>query len=143
MKNKELDRVAERCERISDEEANEMLARKEEVPTCIICDGRGWLNCGAFSVPCRCKAGENLGGKAMPEKLIPIYYGWIVVEKAGEGMRDYFFCETFEKGQRVRGAEFRRPEEAINWWDEKIGKPVLLLPTPLGAYRVYTEEPAT
>lgn len=69
-----------------------------------------------------------------------IWHGWIVVTKA-EGYADHFHVEYVdESGQRRRELDTTSPAECIEWWDKRIKKPIKLISTPLGAYRVYTED---
>lgn len=66
------------------------------------------------------------------------WHGWIVVKRE-EGYADQFFVEHRTESSRFT-LRMSSPAEAVEWWDKKVGKPVKLLATPLGAYRVYTEE---
>lgn len=68
------------------------------------------------------------------------YHGWISIERGGEGFKDFFHCESLDttKGEQVRHATFRDPAQAVDFWDRRVGKPVMLQDTPLGAYRVFT-----
>lgn len=77
-------------------------------------------------------------------KKKPTYHGWIVVERGGGHLRDSFHCEYYNKdGQKVRFSDpFYNPADAIEWFEKRLGKTIRLLSTPLGAYRVYTEEEA-
>lgn len=67
-----------------------------------------------------------------------VYHGWVVVEKQ-PGFMDRIFAEYYDGDERKR-VYFQSATEAIEWWDRHVGKPVRLLATPLGAYRVYTIE---
>jgi hypothetical protein len=67
------------------------------------------------------------------------YHGWLVVEKR-EGFLDRIYAEfKDENGERQRKF-FSNVTEVIEFWDDKVQEHVKLLPTLLGAYRVYTGE---
>lgn len=68
------------------------------------------------------------------------WHGWIVVTKS-EGYADHFHVEYVDdSGVRRRELDTTSPAECIEWWDKRLKKPIKLIATPLGAYRVYTEE---
>lgn len=73
-----------------------------------------------------------------------VYHGWIVRERSIGGPKDSYHAEWTEKkdGKEERhfSEVFYSSAKMIDWWDAKVGKPVRLLNTPLGAFRVYTEE---
>ena len=66
------------------------------------------------------------------------YHGWVVIDHRA-GQDDKFYIEYVENQQRHR-VEVESATAAIDWWEKKIDRKVKLLPTPLAAYRVYTEE---
>jgi hypothetical protein len=73
------------------------------------------------------------------------YHGWIVVEEVSEGMKPPVYAEWVdESGERRK--EFRGYGEsgcasAVEWWDERLKKPIKLEPTIRGCYRVATGTP--
>jgi hypothetical protein len=65
------------------------------------------------------------------------YLGWVVVEH-NPGYRDSFWAEWLDaEGKRHWSNKFHSPAEVIDWWDKKVGAPVSVMSTPLGAYRVF------
>jgi len=84
--------------------------------------------------------------KAAESKPETVFHGWIVRESGGDGYRDVFYAKWREDGKEQQtGMErgWRDPVPAIEFWDNKVGQPVKLMETPIGAFRVYTESPAT
>jgi hypothetical protein len=78
------------------------------------------------------------------------YHGWILVEDAGPDFKDHISVEWHDKdgrhafhGTTVDNSHGWRGNSgcarAIEWWDKKVGQAISLMPTPLGAFRVYTE----
>lgn len=80
------------------------------------------------------------------------YHGWILVEDAGPGFRDYISVEYADvKGRVVICGDTLQDQpwrgesgcaRAIEWWDKKVSATVKLESTLKGCYRVYTEEAA-
>lgn len=80
------------------------------------------------------------------------YHGWIVVKRE-PGYADTFWIEHDEEqvinnrtpgiADTVSSKRVRRQVEsaamAVEFFDKRVGRPVLLTETPLGAFRVYTE----
>jgi hypothetical protein len=67
------------------------------------------------------------------------WYGWIVrIDNSPGFMPSWYVEHDNEAGQRIR---LKLPNEVacIEYFDRLAGKAVLLIETPLGAYRVYTE----
>lgn len=71
------------------------------------------------------------------------YQGWIVVESAGQGMRDYVFVEWSDGNKRQRCEMESRGESgcisALEWWEKKVGSRVYIESAFRGCYRVYTK----
>jgi hypothetical protein len=67
------------------------------------------------------------------------YHGWIVRVSQGEGFNPHWRCE-WREGEERKARVFVRETEAIEFFDQRVGEPIKLMDTPLGAYRVYTEE---
>jgi hypothetical protein len=81
------------------------------------------------------------GGELLDKngRTVKVWHGWIVVEKR-EDYPDKFYVEwTDDQGERHREFAGFSPSKAIEFFDNRVGQPVFLLQTPLGAYRVYTE----
>lgn len=69
-----------------------------------------------------------------------IYHGWVVKVDNGKDFNPTFKAEWEENGKRLTALHDNfNPVSVIEFWDKKVGSPVKLEPTPLGAYRVYTE----
>lgn len=72
------------------------------------------------------------------------YHGWVLVEHE-PGYRDVVAVEwTDEQGNRRRYRDDSWRGEsgcamAIEWWERKLEKSILLQPTLRGCYRVYVE----
>lgn len=72
--------------------------------------------------------------------MIRTYHGWIVVTR-NPGYRDSFSVEWTNAESGAREArEMPSAAAAVQWWDERVGSPVALTETPIGAYRVHTGE---
>lgn len=68
------------------------------------------------------------------------YHGWIYRERE-PGYRDRFYVEYKDEktGERMTRRFSISPGAAVEFFDERVGKPVKLEVTPIGL-RVYTEE---
>lgn len=72
--------------------------------------------------------------------LKPVYHGWVVRQDNGDGKLPSYFAEF----KAVEGQGLQRvytgdsAAKAVQFWDDRIGQPVKLLPTPIGAFRVFT-----
>lgn len=72
------------------------------------------------------------------------YYGWVVVEDPGDkALADVIWVEWTDNGNGRQRKQMGYGESgcvtAVEWWDKKVGQPVMLQPTLKGCYRVYTE----
>lgn len=76
----------------------------------------------------------------MGDRMKPRYHGWLVVQKEPSYMGKFYAEYSGEAPGERKRVYFQSPSEAVEWWDARVGKPVKLESTPLGAYRVYTEE---
>lgn len=66
------------------------------------------------------------------------YKGWIIIETT-DRLRPKIYAEYMdESGQRVRKF-FDSQQEAIDWWDKRVGEPIDVVPTLKGCYRVYVK----
>lgn len=72
------------------------------------------------------------------------YHGWIVLEEPAPGMNPPVYvehdCQNGERYRSQKGWGNSGATQAVEWWEQRIGKPILLEPTLKGCYRVYTEE---
>lgn len=70
------------------------------------------------------------------------FHGWVTVEEQGPGLNDKVYVEYQNAGgRRVRkemGYGNSGCLKAVEHFDKLVGKPVQLLPTIKGCYRVFT-----
>lgn len=69
------------------------------------------------------------------------YHGWICLTKE-PGYKDGIHVEWIEGDER-RTKGMQSAAQAVEFFDKRAGMPVLMHETPIGAYRVYTEDPPT
>lgn len=66
------------------------------------------------------------------------YHGWIVLTKE-PGYKDCIHVEWME-GEERRTKGMQSAAQAVEFFDKRAGQPVMMHETPVGAFRVYTEE---
>jgi hypothetical protein len=86
------------------------------------------------------EAGVSISGAKGGAVAKKQYHGWILVDHGAPGYKDWFRAEYVEDGVRKQGPASTNPAVVIEWWDARLGRHIKLLETPLGAFRVYTEE---
>jgi hypothetical protein len=73
------------------------------------------------------------------------YHGWIIVEKNSPGFKDVIYAETGTGDQRTKkqmGYGESGCAAAVEWFDQRVGKTISIVPMGKIGYRVYTEEEA-